>query len=1040
MSKIHSVVFLLLTFFSHCLGEVWAQSLASTSSLNSVFLAGRVASRARPDGIRSEAFIDSASGLTVCNGDIYFNDRYGFRKANTATGLVVTLISSFAGPAITCDGTYLYSTSSILGLLAVNRYEIATGRTTSFSYPQIDSFNRGLGEYSVLANGFLYTGDSASGRIWQVDLSTTDRSMIFDFGGPLIRPRPPISYGGPPDHVVSVGPFWVNGLNLYVLRDGVLYRVDINTRTGTALMNWPSNWFWLWGELQSAYFRDGTVIRKLDVNTGEVTTAFDGMGVRALWADAQFFYFTEPDDVGTIDRQTGRITTVAGESPRRADGFGSEVRFANTITRYTPIAGDSKSLYIADSGYIRVFDKATGRLSTVAGAGPFNAIGGMWTNGSILLVSDRPCIRKIDLRTHEVTTLAGVPGQSWGGFADGVGADARIDAALEIWSDGRDAYFNDNYGALRKVELATGRVTTLMAGKQYGGETFHSFYGMWGVGRDLYYGDERAIWKMNLDSGQISRISQTADFRLSGFWGDGKYLYISDSINSIRRLDTESGDSTTIYTSPDVISEGISGDLSGLYVVEAFSLRRLEPTSLMRSFGMTIDGITVLDVPPASSRNIVQAQVRLAPQTPPTSVTAIWSYRNLQGVLVSETSVAGQAPIRAGRIYAEVNGPLNTGIAFSNPNDADVRVDFHFTDSAGVSFGAGSFVLAAHTELAHFLNEKPFNGSSSIQGSFSFSASMPVVAVALRGLTNERADFLMTTLPVVDLDSPLRRDPITLAHYAAGGGWRTQVLLVNASEEVSSGTIHFFDESGREQRQVPYQLAPAGGTAVAFGNDSSDVLMGAVEVEPSGGSAAPAPLAVFSYAPEGITITESGTASAETPPLQGIQARSYVEIGGSSDSDPVNSAIAIANPTGGTIEMFIRLTSQSGDNIGFYPLTLPPHGHISRFVSELFPVIDTPFTGVLHVVANEKGSPATPAPVTLTGLRGRYNSRNEFIVATVMPVVNTGRGTTVFYLPHLVTGGGYTTRIFVVNTAYGLAAGDVRFWSADGVPVQIGGQ
>jgi len=118
-------------------------------------------------------------------------------------------------------------------------------------------------------------------------------------------------------------------------------------------------------------------------------------------------------------------------------------------------------------------------------------------------------------------------------------------------------------------------------------------------------------------------------------------------------------------------------------------------------------------------------------------------------------------------------------------------------------------------------------------------------------------------------------------------------------------------------------------------------------------------------------------------------------------------------------------------------ITLPPHGHIARFISELFPNITPPFTGALHVVANV-ASTGTPANFSVTGLRGRYNSRKEFLVATVTPVVDAASGTTQFYLPHLVSGGGYSTRVFFVNTANGWSAGDIRFRTPDGnlVPLQ----
>ena len=68
------------------------------------------------------------------------------------------------------------------------------------------------------------------------------------------------------------------------------------------------------------------------------------------------------------------------------------------------------------------------------------------------------------------------------------------------------------------------------------------------------------------------------------------------------------------------------------------------------------------------------------------SGVAIFSYRSGQ-YLVSETGVPATAALKAGRIYAEVNGSLDTGLAIANPNDLPATINFSYTDAAAISSG-----------------------------------------------------------------------------------------------------------------------------------------------------------------------------------------------------------------------------------------------------------------------------------------------------------------------------------------------------------------
>ena len=158
-----------------------------------------------------------------------------------------------------------------------------------------------------------------------------------------------------------------------------------------------------------------------------------------------------------------------------------------------------------------------------------------------------------------------------------------------------------------------------------------------------------------------------------------------------------------------------------------------------------------------------------AGSTTPSGV-AIFQFRDSQGVLISEAGVPASAPVQEGRIFAEVNGPVNTGLAIANPNEMPATISFYFTDANGTNLGSGSFELPAHQQTAKFLDQAPFNGGPSVLGTFTFTSSLPVAVVALRGFTNEVGEFLMTTLPVAPLSSTAS-DTVYFPHFADGSGW-----------------------------------------------------------------------------------------------------------------------------------------------------------------------------------------------------------------------------------------------------------------------------
>ncbi|HEY6464240.1 MAG TPA: hypothetical protein VIY73_28930, partial [Polyangiaceae bacterium] len=87
-------------------------------------------------------------------------------------------------------------------------------------------------------------------------------------------------------------------------------------------------------------------------------------------------------------------------------------------------------------------------------------VGLAYDGDEALFVSDNETIRRIDLATMAVTTLAGTPGVI--GSDDGVGPAARFDQPGAMAYDGAGGlYVADSFNAtVRRVDVATGAVTT----------------------------------------------------------------------------------------------------------------------------------------------------------------------------------------------------------------------------------------------------------------------------------------------------------------------------------------------------------------------------------------------------------------------------------------------------------------------------------------------------------------------------------------------------------------------------------------------------
>ena len=393
---------------------------------------------------------------------------------------------------------------------------------------------------------------------------------------------------------------------------------------------------------------------------------------------------------------------------------------------------------------------------------------------------------------------------------------------------------------------------------------------------------------------------------------------------------------------------------------------------------------------------------------------ALVSYRQ-DGVMATEAGVPASVPVLRGRIDSEISSNVNTGFAVSNPNDSVATVSFFFTDSNGTDSGWSSFTLPPHGQLSHFLNEAPFYGTAA-SATFTFSSDIPVSAIALRGLTNERSEFLLTTLPIANPDVP---SPATayFPHFADGAGWTTQFVLVNPTDNAITGTLQFVDQSGQNGAAIPYQIAARSAWRYSTPNTSSSINVGSVDAIPDESNIAPVGVAVFSYQQGGVTVSTAGVPSLGS----GAAFRMYAEA--SADGN-VRTGVGIVNTTEISTTVRFDLTSLDGTPTGLTgTLSLPAFGQKAVYFDNIpgFEALPKPFQGVVRI------SSVDGVDLAVIGLRGRLNERSEYIMTTTAPTNENAPAAGQLVFPHIVNGGGFLTEFVLYSgTAAEPASGSLN--------------
>jgi hypothetical protein len=1061
--------------------DVQPSALDSATSFHIDPIAGRTPGSV--DGIGQKAGFLHPNYIWGDSANLYVSENQVVRKIDLATARVTTLagVPGVAGfvdgvgdqarfslvEGIWSDGTSVYVLDA--GNEAVRKIDVQTRAVTTIAQGLRADKTEGEFGDDLWGNGpYLYVTQMNPRLLLRVEIATGNVTTFAGSGSMSLT-----------DGVGTAAAFWFphaisgDSTNLYLLDATSLREVAIATAKVTSIANTVPNSA-VWQNDVAFYFTSGTGVWRMDRSSGVTTLiagdqytlgAADGNGTAArfqlakgIWGNQQYLYVADwgNNAIRKIALATGDVTTFAGSITDRSiiNGDRSTARFGNI--RF--VASDGLNLYVSDSGSVASPQLALRKMSFASGEFISLAtmqLGPLWSDGEFLYYSTSGCtgggeIRKLRIANGEVTVLAGKLGSGDLNPVDGPPATARFPYPSAVWGNGDSLFVADMILAtcsggpsclfprpvkavIRQISLASGLVTTLST------DPLDNYSGpqIWGDGEYLYRSSFTLIDRISIETGAVTTITATSGgIAPAGIWGDGTNLYVADNIHQmVNRVDLATGSVSTIASAATGLLQypsQIWSDGAHLYVANSSMIQEIsgdgfQPRPASSSpFVVVNRGGTAINTAAPAALSVGYAKIQANDGLVNPSGVALFQYRPA-GVTVTEAAVPASPLIQSGRIYAEVSGPVNTGIAIAKPDSQPATLSFVFTDASGVTFGSGTATIPANGQIAQFLNQAPFSPGASIQNArtFTFTSSVPVSAIALRGYTNERSEFLITTLPVAPLGAG-NSQPLYFAHFASGGGWTTNLVLVNPTDAALTGTIRF--TGSRPYDPLRYTIPPRSATAVQLAIGGQTVNTGWIEVMSDSISTAPSGLVIFSFKSNSITVSETGVPSVALS--QRFQ--TYVENSGAFGSpSSLQSGLAIANPSQSDIMVTLELFTLNGQPFGDRDtLTVPASSEIPIFLNQIpaFNNLTSGFEGIVRI------STDSAQAMSVIGLRAHYNERGDFLVATMpaIPAENVASSDAMLF-PQIAAGGGYTTKLILFSgTDAQQSSGSVQFFSQSG--------
>ena len=213
----------------------------------------------------------------------------------------------------------------------------------------------------------------------------------------------------------------------------------------------------------------------------------------------------------------------------------------------------------------------------------------------------------------------------------------------------------------------------------------------------------------------------------------------------------------------------------------------------------------------------------VTPSSSPSGLVVFETFGEREGNATTQAGVLPANMTTDALIFVRSDGRLsrNLGVAITNPNTADANVTLTLVQADGTTVATKLITVPGNHQVSQFVTEL---FSSVPQVAMDFNGTVRItsdIAVAVVGLRFRGINF--STLPVTSLAPPTNVPVISagvggpgsviLPQFATGGGWATEVVLVNSGSSPLTVRVDLFMNDG-----TPLTASLNGQSASSFMN------------------------------------------------------------------------------------------------------------------------------------------------------------------------------------------------------------------------------